>query len=82
MISERKKREESDWWKGFKEAERLQQKGYVFDKGSSNTEMFCFTLDIVPSGRITYHGRGNSGFLTGMLDYVEHRKLNKEIYND
>lgn len=76
------KYKESDWWRGFKEAERLLQSGYAFDNSCSSTEVFCFTLDIVPFGKISYHSTISSGFLTGMIDYVEHRKLNKEIYND
>lgn len=72
------KYKESDWWKGFKEAENLYQNSYIVDDSKSSWNQVYFLGETV--GHVGFHGAGE--YLTGMIDYIEHRKLNKEIYND
>ena len=75
MIFKRKKRGESDWWKGLKEAEKLIGEGFSREgnKWSAWTNDESYVV-VVPSRKTEYRD--------GMDDYLEHRALNKEIYND
>ena len=42
MIFKRKKREESDWWKGLKSAEDLYQDGCTYEgKDDIGCQIFC-----------------------------------------
>ena len=72
------KYKESSWFRGFKEAENLYQNQYVVDDSKSCWNQLYFLS--ANGGNIGFHGAGE--YLTGMADYIEHRKLNKEIYND
>ena len=77
MIFKHEKREESDWWKGLKEAEDLYLTGFVYEGRDAGCHIFNH-----PEGESCGHDGMSYSFDRGMLDYIEHRKLNKEIYND
>lgn len=66
------------WRKGLLAAEGLYKDGYTYEGKDS---VGCHIFKHPEGGTSGYCGL-NSEFDHGMLDYVEHRKLNKEIYND
>ena len=77
MIFKSKKQEEGDWWKGLKEAEDLYLAGFVHE---GRDDIGCRIFKHPEGGSYGWGGMSYS-FDRGMLDYIEHRKLNKEIYN-
>lgn len=78
MLFKRKKREDSDWWKAFKCAEELYKDGCTHE---GKDDIGCRIFKHAEGGERGYCGF-NYQFDHGMLDYIEHRKLNKELYND
>lgn len=68
------KYKESDWWKGLKEAEKLTEEGFKREGNLWSLWLFEGCIVAVPCR--------NTEYRIGMDDYLEHRKANKEIYND
>lgn len=74
MLFKRKKREEGGWWKGLKEAEKLIGEGFSREGNKWSLWIDESSVVIAPSRKTEHRD--------GMDDYIEHRKLNKESYND
>lgn len=69
--------EKNYWRDGLHTAEELYKLGFIYD---GKDDLGCLIFKHPEGGSSGYCGL-NSNFDRGMLDYVEHRKLNREIYN-
>lgn len=69
--------EESRWFRGLKEAEEFMKVGWYYDPEESTSNHISFRHP--EGGRHGWCGM-DWEFNRGMMDYVEHRKLNGEIY--
>lgn len=67
------KYKESDWWRGLKEAEKLTEEGFEREGNLWSLWLSEGYIVTVPCRKTKYR--------IGMDDYLEHRKLNREIYN-
>lgn len=71
--------EDRNYWKeGLYQAEDLYEMGFVYE-GRNSLGYHVFKN---PEGGCYESGGMEPMFNQGILDYVEHRKLNKDIYND
>jgi len=77
MFRKKKEYIQSDWFRGFLEAEDYMKEGWYFDKEQSSGNHVYFKHP--QGGSIGWLGL-NWSYTRGLLDYVEHRKLNGEIY--
>ena len=74
------KRVDRNWWRhGLHEAEELYKLGFCYD-GIDDIGGHVFKH---PSGcHQTFHFGEEWQYKKGMLDYIEHRKNNPEVFNE
>lgn len=66
----------SQWMRGICDAEDMYQNGWVFLNKTTDSVTFWYRQR---QSTHTYHS-SNMSYICGMMDYVEHRKLNGEVY--
>ena len=77
MFRKKKEYVQSDWFRAFLEAEEFMKEGWIVDEVQTRGNDFYFKHP--KGGTMGFLGM-NWHYLRGIKDYVEHRKLNGEIY--